>query len=1099
MLRFVLGGAGSGKTSFLLGEIRSRLGKDSGMVLLVPEQQSHIAERRLAAVCGPALSLHAEVLSFTRLYNRVAAQVGGLADYLPDKGAKLLIMNLALDAAAPKLRYYGSRNRRAEFLSLLLEAAEELGGAMISPELLLEASERARGTTADKLHDMALIYEAYKAELAGRLGDSRDRLERLAEGIGGSDVGYGGFYIDGFTDFTALEYEVIDQMLRRGTDVTVALTWKPGGAEHFRLTETTLHRLTRLAARRGIPVETISLSGEKANVEPALARLADGLFDYTAAPVEAGASCVELYAMNSPLRECRLAASRILELMRADESLRFCDFIVAASDYEAYAASLDGVFRDYGIPIFSGEKSGLAQKSLIAFVLEALETVTGGWLYRNVFRYLKTGLAGVAPDDRDLLENYVLTWDIRGEALWTRREPWDMNPRGYSAEKTDEDYKKLEMIDRLRRQVSGPLKELSDGIGACVTAGDFIWALWRFMDSTSLSEKLAEKAVKLAEAGMTAEAEEQSRLWDILVDCMEQFNEALGGLEMKAEEFIRLLELLLASKDIGSIPAMLDCVTVGSLQRLRGSRAACVIVLGADDSSLPSFKSRGGLFSPDERRSLYDLGIKLGPDRDEDICRELHGLYQCAGSADRKLIIAYTGGENRRPSLLISRAMALLGVRRVNESELNGMHLAAAYNPCFGLALSGAGAAALAAAECVDGAELERVRGLARAERGRLSPETVRRLYGGRFNLTASRAETFNSCRFMYFMQYGLRAGERRKAGFEAPELGTFVHYVLENVAAEAKACGGFRALSESRVRRLAGKYASKYAETVFTGREHGDPRFMYLFNRLRAAVDAVVLDVASELSSSDFEPLDFELRFADDGDLPPAEFGDIRLSGAVDRVDGWLNPSDGKLYLRVADYKTGRKAFSLSDVRYGIGIQMLIYLFVLAEQGKNRYGYETAPAGVLYTPARDVLLPLPRSSTAEEIAKKRAEALRRSGLLLSDEAVIEAMEHGKDTRFIPVKFKDGVPAGSLADAERLGRLGGYIKKLLEDMGDALKNGSIEANPLEKGKDRGPCLYCPYTAACAFDPDKDEARRQRAIKDEDFWSGIMNDGGKADA
>jgi ATP-dependent helicase/nuclease subunit B len=129
---------------------------------------------------------------------------------------------------------------------------------------------------------------------------------------------------------------------------------------------------------------------------------------------------------------------------------------------------------------------------------------------------------------------------------------------------------------------------------------------------------------------------------------------------------------------------------------------------------------------------------------------------------------------------------------------------------------------------------------------------------------------------------------------------------------------------------------------------------------------------------------------------MPPAEVGGIKISGMVDRVDGWLNERDGRLYLRVADYKTGKRKFSYSDVRYGIGIQMLVYLFVLAEHGFRRYGREVVPAGILYTPARDVLLPLPRSSSPEEIAKKRSDELRRSGLILADEAVIEAMEHGK-------------------------------------------------------------------------------------------------------
>ena len=91
--------------------------------------------------------------------------------------------------------------------------------------------------------------------------------------------------------------------------------------------------------------------------------------------------------------------------------------------------------------------------------------------------------------------------------------------------------------------------------------------------------------------------------------------------------------------------------------------------------------------------------------------------------------------------------------------------------------------------------------------------------------------------------------------------------------------------------------------------------------------------DMAGELAQSDFSPVAFELGFGGkDGQLPAVTIteGDQRLSvsGKVDRVDGWLH--DGRLYLRVVDYKTGKKSFDLSDLRYGLGIQMLLYLFAL-------------------------------------------------------------------------------------------------------------------------------------------------------------------------
>jgi ATP-dependent helicase/nuclease subunit B len=79
---------------------------------------------------------------------------------------------------------------------------------------------------------------------------------------------------------------------------------------------------------------------------------------------------------------------------------------------------------------------------------------------------------------------------------------------------------------------------------------------------------------------------------------------------------------------------------------------------------------------------------------------------------------------------------------------------------------------------------------------------------------------------------------------------------------------------------------------------------------------------MADELRASDFAPLDFELDFGADGRIPPMELGagedSLRLTGIADRVDGWVH--DGKLYLRVVDYKTGRKKIRplRRVVRYG-------------------------------------------------------------------------------------------------------------------------------------------------------------------------------------
>ena len=218
-------------------------------------------------------------------------------------------------------------------------------------------------------------------------------------------------------------------------------------------------------------------------------------------------------------------------------------------------------------------------------------------------------------------------------------------------------------------------------------------------------------------------------------------------------------------------------------------------------------------------------------------------------------------------------------------------------------------------------------------------------------------------------------------------------------------------------------------------------------------------------------------------------------MSGVADRVDGWLH--DGKLYLRVVDYKTGRKAFSLSDVWYGMGLQMLLYLFALERSGPARYGHEIVPAGVLYVPARDVLIPADRRLSPEEAAKERAGAVRRSGLLLDDAAVLHAMEHSDTPQYLPVSPRRKTDA--LASAEQLGLLARHIETTLLDLAHELRGGSITADPYFRSGQDTACTHCDYLTVCHFTPGAggDCHRVLTKLPADKVWSNLK--GGAPDA
>lgn len=115
-MKLLLGRAGAGKTTALLKTV-CREGSLRPQVLLVPEQASHEMERRLCRQGGNGTSLYAEVLSFTRLSNRVSAQAGGLAQPVLDNGGRMLLLYRAIQSVAHRMKVYGRPSRKPAFLS----------------------------------------------------------------------------------------------------------------------------------------------------------------------------------------------------------------------------------------------------------------------------------------------------------------------------------------------------------------------------------------------------------------------------------------------------------------------------------------------------------------------------------------------------------------------------------------------------------------------------------------------------------------------------------------------------------------------------------------------------------------------------------------------------------------------------------------------------------------------------------------------------------------------------------------------------------------------------------------------------------------------
>ena len=1105
MLRLILGRAGTGKTGLMLDELRERVrARQGGGWLIVPEQYSHEAERELAARCGDSASLYAEVLSFSRLAHRVSIAAGGSARVFIDRGGRLLQLALALEQISSSLEVYGAAARRPEMMSPLLSALDELRFGRADAETMRAAAPALDGPLGAKLRDLSMIREALDALEARTGADPASRLDILAAQIPGCELLRGCcVYIDGFTDFTAQERQVIRALWGAG-DVTVALSCDTlaEGSEVFSAARRTALALERAAAEDGVEVKITRLDAPPEDT--ALGFLEANLFGWTDRTCPAG-DTIRLVTAPGIAAECELAAAEALRLAR-ERGCRWRDIAVAVRGFEDYRGALADAFRRYGVPLYVTAKTDIFTRPLPALIGAAFDIVSDGWSYESMFTYLKTGLTGIGREECDELENYVLTWEIRGTA-WTREAPWQQHPDGYNAESTEASRVRLSSLDALRRRVAAPLQRFAQRGKLAETAAGQCEALAGLWEELDLAGRLSERAAALERAGESQTAAEYRQLWERIVSALEQCAAVLGDMPMTQEEFGRLFRRMLSEYDVGTIPVALDQVTAGDFDRMRRRSIRHLLLLGASDDRLPRMNDSGGVFTDAERERLRQVNIDLAS-ADDVLDREFNLVYNVLTLPRETLTVSRSrfapDGSETRPSFVTERLGRLFELRET-PGDLTAARLSAP-GPALELAAQGdERALRLFAGDGEALRRIRRVRAAAEFTRGRLSERAVRDLYGDKLWLTATRVDNFAACRYQYFLRYGLKAKPRQAAAFSPPELGTFLHYLLENVAREAGELGGFASLSDEEIGALTERWAREYVRTELEDYREKTPRFIYLFERLIDTARRIVLDTARELRSSDFRPLNFELDFSGRDGLPPVELGEgdtaLAFTGRVDRVDGWEH--DGKLYLRVVDYKSGKKEFSLTDVFYGMGLQMLLYLFALEKNGKEFYGKDVLSAGVLYVPARDVLLNEPRRPTDDELEAKRAKQLRRSGLLLSAEDVLRAMEHTDPPRYLPLKVnRAGELVGdALATAEQLGHLSDYVDDLLRGMARELRAGSIPADPWYAGERDNTCLYCDYFSACHFDGESEKWRRRRKLKPPEFWARIdpkQNEEGGAD-
>ena len=581
MLQLIFGRSGSGKTY----EVRSALKNlaESGaerLMLIVPEQASFENERAMLRFLGDRNVRRVAVTSFTRMVDAVQRRCGGFAGRRLDDGGRSIFMSLALEHVRDRLRAFRKNSESTELVALLLQISAELKMCGIPPEKLAKtAFGIPQSTLRQKTEEIALILSAYDALVSQSFVDPLDDLTRMKEIL--SQHNYFSGYtvmVDGFQSFTVQEYGILEIILLQADSVRITLCADGlDGTEEdlFAIGRRTAKTLLHIASENGVRVKSpLILSEGKRFEEPTLAELEKQIYRPVRTPWAGSCRGVSVYRAKDRYDEAYFVAASIRRLVR-DEGLRYRDFAVIARSSETYGGILDAALERWEIPYFMDRPERVDAEPLMRLLLSAFRIVIYGFRSDDVFLYLKTGLAGLEPSKISELENYVFVWGISGKK-WN--EEWTENPEGFSGRAEGAQAELLAGINTSRSAAVEPLQafllETEDTDGAGMAA-----ASYRLLCAVSAADRLREYAARLEQAGDPALAERELRTWDLLMQLLDQTALVIGKAKITRERYAELLQLVIRSSRMSSIPQRLDEVTEGDASRIRTEGPKVVFVI----------------------------------------------------------------------------------------------------------------------------------------------------------------------------------------------------------------------------------------------------------------------------------------------------------------------------------------------------------------------------------------------------------------------------------------------------------------------------------------------------------------------------------------
>lgn len=1089
-LRFIYGKSGTGKTTYCFNEIKKLINENKKIYIITPEQFSFTAENNLMKKCGKKAVINAEVITFERIAYRILTEVGGILNNSISNSGKAMLLTNIIQNQKENLRLLGKTDKN---LDLTLRIITELKKNNITTELLEQNIKAIDDNYLKiKLDDIRLLYKEFNKEIENKYLDDDDLLTLVKDKIKESTMFKDTYiYIDEFAGFTKQEYSIIEEILKLANEVNISICTDTLEESNFSENDIfyqnkkTILKLKKIIDLNKIKIlEPVNLSNMYRYKSKELKYLVENLYGLNNKKYEEECRDIKLFLANNNYSEIENVANNIIELVR-DKEYRYRDISVITKETEEYSSLIKSIFSKYNIPVFIDQKKDLNQNILVKYIINVLDIFSKNFSIESIFNYLKSGFSNIDDYEIFIIENYCKKCGITGIKKFTSE--WNI---------VTEAKEDIVRLNELRKKIINPLLNFKEELGKNKTIKDITKSLYLFIEENNIKEILLSKIEKFISEGNVDLANIYTTSWDLLISILDELVLTLGEEKISFENYTNLLKAGFNNSSLGKIPATLDEVIVGDVDRSRSGKKKVIFIIGINDGKFPSFIKNEGFINDEERILLKQKGIELAKTTKEQIYDENFNIYKAFSVAEEKLYLSYSASDNEgkglRKSILINKVKKIFP-NIVEESDIIATKTyIGSRDITFDLLLINL--RKYLNGEKIDTIWLEiykiysedeaykdklenAIKGFYYSNLGEnINKDNLVKLYGDTLRTSISKLESYKRCPFSYYLKYALKLSDRTELKLEKLDTGTLMHDIINDF---------FELLKEKNisVKTIEDEDIQKIVEEILNVKLllkqnyifNSIPKYVVLTKRLKKVVIKAVKYIVSTLKYSDFRVLGTEIEFGDNKQYEPIQINledgkKVEIIGKIDRVDIAEN-KNGK-YIRIIDYKSSIKNIDLNEVVAGIQIQLLTYLDAVSKYENTDF------AGVLYfNLIEPVIKAKNKHLTEEQLEQEIRNNFKMKGLILGDVDVVKMMDNNLtagNSNIIPAYIdKEGNLSknkSSIIEKKDFIALEKKIEEVIKQISEEILSGEITQKPIYLYKNkRTACEFCIYKAICGFD------------------------------